>query len=57
MKNQEIKLKNQNYSIVIGKNAINVLPQKIKSLCPNTKSIAIIIDKSPQKLKNKLKKN
>ena len=57
MKNQEIKLKNQNYSIVIGKNAINVLPQKIKSLCPNTKSIAIIIDKKvPQKLKNKLKK-
>ena len=57
MKNQVIKLKNQNYSIVIGKDAINVLPQKIKSLCPYTKSIAIIIDrKVPQKLKNKLKK-
>ena len=62
MKNYEIKLKNKslNYSIIIGNNAINNLPQKIKLLCPKTKKIAIIIDKKiPNKfkktLKNKLK--
>ena len=62
MKNQEIKFKNQkyNYSIIIGKNTLNILSKKLKSLCPRTKNIAIIIDKRvPQKfrvnLKNKLK--
>ncbi len=62
MKNYEIKLKNKslNYSIIIGNNAIDSLPQKIKLLCPKTKKIAIIIDKKiPKKfkktLKNKLK--
>ena len=56
MKNQEVKFKSQNYSIIIGKNTINVLPKKIKLLCPNTKKIALIIDKKiPQKFKKKLK--
>ena len=42
----EIKFKslNHNYSIFIGNNAINLLPGKIKSVCPKTKKIALIID-------------
>ena len=56
MKNLEVKLKNQNYSIIIGQNSINVLPKKIKLICPHVKKIALIIDKKvPQKFKNKLK--
>jgi len=62
MKNHEIRFKNQNYnySILIGKNTLNSLPPKLKSLCPKTKNIALIIDrKVPQKFKkilsNKLK--
>ena len=60
MKNQEIKLKsnNNNYSIIIGKNAINVLSKKIKLLCPNVKKIAFIVDKNvPIKFRKNLKKN
>ena len=59
MKNQEIKFinKNQKYTILIGKNLLNILPNKIKSLCPNTKNIALIFDKKvPIKFKNHLKK-
>ena len=59
MKNREIKFKSKNhsYSIIIGKNALNILPQKIKSLCPNTNKIALIIDKNiPLKFKRNLKK-
>ena len=60
MRNQEIKFKRQGYSIIIGRNALNVLPKKIKILCPKAKKIALIIDKKvPLKfkkdLKNKLK--
>ena len=62
MKNHEIKVKvkNYNYSILIGKNTLNILPKKIKLLCPKTKNVALIIDKNvPKKfkkaLKNKLK--
>ena len=35
MKNQEIKFKNKSekYSIFIGENSINLLPNKIKTLC------------------------
>jgi len=62
MKNQEIKFKNKNskYSILIGKNALNELPAKLKSLCPKAKNAAIILDKKiPSKfkkiIKNKLK--
>ena len=59
MKNQEIKFKSKshNYSIIIGKNSINLLPKKIKSLCPKSKNIAFIIDKNvPIKFKTDLKK-
>ena len=39
MKNQEIKFKtsNQSYSIVIGNKALDCLPKKIKTICPNAK--------------------
>jgi 3-dehydroquinate synthetase len=59
MKNQEIKFKskNNNYAIIIGRNSINLLPKKIKLLCPKSKNIAIIIDKNvPVKFKTHLKK-
>ncbi len=55
MKSREIKFKSKNhsYSIIIGKNTLNVLPQKIKLLCPKTNKIALIIDKNvPIKFKN-----
>ena len=57
MKNQEIKFKRENYSIIIGKNIINILPKKIKILCPKTKKIALIVDKKiPQRFKRILSK-
>ena len=59
MKNQEIKFKHleQSYSILIGKNHLNTLPNKIKKLCPKTKKIALIIDaRVPQKFKLIFKK-
>ena len=58
MKNQEIKFKskNLNYSILIGKNILNNLPKKIKSLCPNTKQPLIIDSKIPLKFEKNLKK-
>ena len=62
MKSQEIKFKDQNhnYSIFIGNNTLNILPKKIKTLCPKTKKIALVVDtKVPNKfiklMKNKLK--
>ena len=58
MNNHEIKFKNKNhkYSIFIGKNALNILPKKIKTLCPKTRNIALIFDKNvPIKFKKKLK--
>ena len=62
MKNQEIKFKHNtsSYSIIIGKNTINILPKRIKLLCPKTKKIAVIVDKNipanfKKKIKNKLK--
>jgi 3-dehydroquinate synthase len=58
MKTQEIKFKglHQHYSIFIGNNALNLLPKKIKSACPKTKKIALIIDTNiPDKLKKKIK--
>ena len=58
MKNQEIKFKapNQSYSIVIGNKAINCLPQKIKTICPYAKKIALIIDTNvPNQLKSIIK--
>ena len=59
MKNQEIKFKSKShtYSIILGKNSINILPKKLKSLCPRSKNIAFIIDKNvPIKFKTRLKK-
>ena len=59
MKNQEIKFKNTNYkySIVIGENTLNILPKRIKLLCPKTKKIALIVDNNvPKKFKNTLKR-
>ena len=55
MRNQEIKFKNlnHNYSIIIGNDTLNLLPKKIKTLCPKTKKIALIID---SKIPNKFKK-
>ena len=55
MKKQEIKFRNQNqnYSILIGKNVINLLSKKIKSLCPKAKKVAIILDSG---IPNKFKK-
>ena len=57
MKSQEIKFKREKYSIIIGKNIINILPKKIKILCPKTKKIALIVDKKiPQRFKRILNK-
>ena len=59
MKNSEIKFKNKNcnYSILIGKNTLNILPEKIKFLCPKAFKIAIIIDKKvPSKFYKQIKK-
>ena len=58
MKNQEIKFKNSthSYSILIGSNVLGLLPKKIKTLCPQTKNIAVIVDENiPGKFKNVLK--
>ncbi len=55
----EIKVKSSdfNYSIFIGNKILNTLPKKIRSLCPKTKKIAIILDKKvPKKYKTKIKK-
>ena len=58
MNYQEIKFKNKTdkYSIFIGENSFNLLPKKIKSLCPKTKKIGVVIDKNlPLKFKKKIK--
>ena len=48
MKAQEIKFndKQNKYSILIGKNTLNLITGKIKLLCPKTKKIALIFDKN-----------
>ena len=47
MKVQKIEVKNptSNYSILIGNNILKILPHKIKSLCPQTKKVALVFDK------------
>ena len=58
MKNQKINFKNktQNYSVIIGKNSTSLLPKMIRSICPKTKKIALIVDKNiPAKFKKNLK--
>jgi len=60
MKTQEIKFKNldKNYSILIGNNILKILPNKIRSLCPQTKKIALIFDEGiPNKYKKNISKN
>ena len=60
MKAQKIKFKNSNkdYSILIGSNILNILSLKIKSLCPQTKKVALIFDKGvPSKYKKIILKN
>ena len=52
-----LKIKNIKYPILIGNNAINSLKQQIKSVCPKTEKIAIILDKNiPNKHKKKIKR-
>ena len=56
MKTQKIKFKNldKGYSILIGSNILSLLSSKIKSLCPQTKKVALIFDKGvPSKYKKK----
>ena len=58
MKIQEIKFKSlyQNYSIIIGNDALGLLPKKIKTICPSVKKIALIIDSNvPDKFLNFIK--
>jgi 3-dehydroquinate synthase len=58
MKTTELKIKNSNsnYSVFIGKNILKKLPKKIKTLCPNVKKIAVVVDvKIPKKFRNELK--
>ena len=43
MKIEEIK--NKNYSILVGKNILKILPKKINLICPQTKKIAVVFDK------------
>ena len=60
MKTQKIKFKNfdKGYSILIGSNILSLLSSKIKSLCPQTKKVALIFDKGvPSKYKKKILKN
>jgi len=58
MKIHKIKAKNNDYSIFIGKNILNILPKKIKTACPRAKKIALIFDKKiPSKYKKIIKNN
>jgi len=58
----EIKVKNlnSNYSIIIGKDILKQIPNRVRKLCPKAKKIALVVDiKIPKKfiirLKNLLK--
>ena len=58
MKIQEIKYKgsSQSYSVLIGDKTVNLLPNKIKNLCPKVKKIALLSDTNvPAKFKKILK--
>ena len=59
MKKFEIKVKNKEtkYSIIIGDNILNILPEKIKKLCPKALKVGLVIDKKiPKFQKIKIKK-
>ena len=54
----EIKVKNkgQKYSIFVGNNILNILPHKLKKICPQASKIGLVIDKKiPRKYKLKIK--
>ena len=52
-----VKNINSRYSILIGFGAINQLKKNIRSVCPNTKKIALIFDKKiPNRMLNKVKR-
>ena len=58
MQTTEIKVKNlnSNYSIVIGTNVLDQIPNRIKILCPNARKIALVTDKKiPKKFRIRLK--
>ena len=60
MKTQEIKFRssNQNYSILIGRDIIKLLPKKIKIVCPKVRKIALIFDtKVPKNFRKKISQN
>ncbi len=53
----KVKIKDTKYSIIIGNGAINYLKQQIKSVCPKTKKVALILDKNiPGKQKKRIKR-
>ena len=59
MKTIQIKVKNKNsdYAVIIGSNILNILPGKIKKLCPKARKVGIVIDKNiPSTYKIKIKK-
>jgi len=52
----QVKNLNANYSIIIGKNILPQISNRIKTLCPKAKKIALVVDKKiPQQFKNNLK--
>ena len=59
MRIQKIKFKDKSrsYSIIVGNNILGQLPSKIKTVCPKTKKIAIIVDENvPKKFRKILMK-
>ena len=59
MKINKIKVKNNNtnYPIFIGNGSMNLLSKQIKLICPNTKKVALILDKNiPSREKKRIKK-
>ena len=56
MKIDKINVRNRDtdYPIFIGNGALSLLGKQIKSMCPQTRKIALILDKNiPQKFKKK----
>ena len=54
--NLQVKNLNLGYPIIIGKNILKQIPNKISIICPDAKKIAIVVDKKiPKKFKDRLK--
>jgi len=52
----KVKNLNSNYSIIIGKDILKLIPSKIKTLFPHARKIALVVDKKiPKKFTKKLK--